>query len=88
MVFFSEDVDEMNRKFIIHSFLERCVQSYTYQENGLSNVQKLVSECNVCTGNKSIQKYLDNLVMVKWCNKYGEMVQRIRTSSHGEMVPR
>ena len=24
--------------------------------------------------------------MVKWCNKYGEMVQRIHTSSHGEMV--
>ena len=24
--------------------------------------------------------------MVKWCNKYGEIFQRIHTSSHGEMV--
>ena len=24
--------------------------------------------------------------MVKLCNEYGEMVQRIHTSSHGEMV--
>ena len=27
-----------------------------------------------------------NLIMLKWCNKYGEMVQRIHTSSHGEML--
>ena len=45
-------------------------------------------ECDVCTGNKSIYQYLDNFVMVQWCNKYGEMVQIIHTSSHGEMVPR
>ena len=29
-----------------------------------------------------------HLIMVKWCNKYDEMVQRIHTSSHGEMVKR
>ena len=37
-----------------------------------------------------VMKWFNNidlhLIMVKWCNKYGEMVQRIHTSSHGEMV--
>ena len=27
-----------------------------------------------------------HIIMVKWCNKYGEMVQIINTSSHGEIL--
>ena len=38
----------------------------------------------------TVMKWCNNkdlhLIMVKWCNGYGEMVQRIHTSSHGEMV--
>ena len=48
----------------------------------LSYLLHLLIRCKFLVHNN---KYLC-LVMVKLCNKYGELVQRIDTISHGEMV--
>ena len=46
----------------------------------VDNVEKML-DCGECLNVKHTE-------MMKWCTKYGEMVQIIHTSSHGEMVPR
>ena len=89
MSFLSEDIDEMNRVFIIHgSFGVLCSVLYIFEKMAYRMSR---GEYFNATYVRVTRVYRSTYIIILWQNgenKYGEMVQRIHISSHGEMVPR